>query len=89
MAGFDDLAKKATDVIKGDKAQKALNSEKGEQISDKVLDGVAGLANKATGGKHGDKIAEARKAADEKLGRSNGTDRPGRPDVGPDGTPRS
>lgn len=89
VAAFDDLAKKATGFITGEKGQKALNSEKGEQVSDTVLDGVAGLADKLTGGKQADKIAAARTAADEKIGRTSGTDRPNRPDTGPDGTPRS
>ncbi len=91
MAAFDDLAKKATDFIRSDKARKLIDSDKGEQVSDRVLDGVAGLADKATGGKHQDKIAKARKAADDKIGRNDGPgtpDKPSTPDIGPDGTRR-
>ncbi|PYG02156.1 MT0933-like antitoxin protein [Georgenia satyanarayanai] len=57
--GLGDMAKKAKD---------ALSSEKGEQTSDKVLDGAADLANKATGGKHADKIQQGRDAADDRIG---------------------
>jgi hypothetical protein len=65
------------------KAQEFLKSEKGEQISDKVLDGGAAAANKVTGNKHADKIANARRTADKHLGRDNG--KPGA--TGPDTTP--
>ena len=68
MAGLDDISKKATDFWKSGKAQDALKSEKAEGISDKVLDGVAGFADKLTGGKHSDKIESARDAADKRIG---------------------
>lgn len=51
-----------------DKAQEFLKSDKGEQVSDQVLDKAAAAADKATGGKHTDKIASARDAADKRLG---------------------
>jgi hypothetical protein len=59
------------------KAQEFLKTEKGEEISDKVLDGGAAVANKVTGNKHSDKIQNARQAADKHLGRDQGTDGPG------------
>ncbi|WP_104165767.1 antitoxin [Cryobacterium sp. N22] len=62
------------------KAQEFLNSEKGEEISDKVIDGAAAAANKVTGDKHADKIQNARDAADKHIGRDDGT-------VGRDSTP--
>jgi hypothetical protein len=65
------------------KAQEFLKTEKGEQISDKVLDGGAAVANKVTGNKHADKIKNARRTADKHLGRDSGT--PG--STGPDTTP--
>jgi len=68
MAGLDDISKKASDFWKSGKAQDALKSEKAEGISDKVLDGVAGFADKITGGKHSDKIESARDAADKRIG---------------------
>jgi hypothetical protein len=67
------------------KAQEFLKSEKGEQISDKVLDGGAAVANKVTGNKHADKIKSARRTADKHLGRDNGTTRGSGPDTTPDG----
>ena len=62
------------------KAQDFLKSEKGEEISDKVIDGAAKAANKVTGDKHADKIQDARDAADKHIGRDDGT-------VGRDNTP--
>ncbi|WP_412543183.1 antitoxin [Longispora sp. K20-0274] len=57
--GFEDLTKKATDF---------LNTDQGEQISDKVLDGAADLAKKVSDGKFGDQIDGARDAADGAIG---------------------
>jgi hypothetical protein len=54
------------------KAQEFLKTDKGEEISDKVLDGGAAVANKVTGNKHADKIEGARNTADKHLGRSDG-----------------
>ena len=68
MAGTDDIMKKAQQFLKDGKVQEALKSEKAEGASDSILDAVAGAADKATGGKHGDKIRQARDAADRKLG---------------------
>ncbi|WP_053384002.1 Rv0909 family putative TA system antitoxin [Leucobacter celer] len=75
--GIDDLSKKASDLAgkagefakeNADKIEEVLKSEQAEQISDKILDGVAGLANKVTGGKHADTITEARDNLDGKIG---------------------
>ncbi|TWX38620.1 antitoxin [Frigoribacterium sp. ACAM 257] len=68
MAGFDDITKKAQEFLKDGKVQDALKSEKAEGVSDKILDAVAGAADKATGGKHSDKIAQAKEQADKKIG---------------------
>ena len=53
------------------KAQDLLKSEKGEEISDKVLDGGAAAANKITGNKHAEKIQGARDAADKHIGQDS------------------
>jgi hypothetical protein len=75
--GIDDLSKKASDLAgkagefakeNADKIEEALKSEQAEQISDKILDGAAGLANKVTGGKHSDKVSELRDNLDGKIG---------------------
>lgn len=68
--GIEDLAKQAGDFISqnANKVQDALKSEQSEQISDKVLDGAADLANKVTGGNHSEKIAEVREQIDKQLG---------------------
>jgi hypothetical protein len=57
--GIDDLTGKAQD---------ALGSEKGEQISDSALDKGEDAASKATGGKHDDQLGKAGDAADERIG---------------------
>ena len=51
-----------------DKAKDALNSEKGEQISDSVLDKGAEVAQDKLGEDKADQIDKARDAADGKLG---------------------
>lgn len=81
MAGFDDITKKATDFLNSDKTKDALRSEKAEDISDKVLGGGAGLADRVTGGKHSDKIEDLRESADKKIGTDGHTptDRTDRP----------
>lgn len=68
MSGFGDITKKATEFLKSEKAKDALGSQKAEDVSDKLLDGVAGVANRVSGGKHADKIEGARDAADRKIG---------------------
>ena len=68
MAGFDDIAKKAQEFLKNDKVKGALQNEKAEGVSDKLLDAVSGAADKATGGKHTDKIQKARDEADKRIG---------------------
>jgi hypothetical protein len=67
---IDDLAKQAGDFMKdnSDKIQETLKSEQAEDISDKVLDGAADLANKLTGGKFEEQIKGARDAADGAIG---------------------
>ncbi|NQW87903.1 MULTISPECIES: Rv0909 family putative TA system antitoxin [unclassified Frigoribacterium] len=68
MAGFDDITKKAQAFLKDGKVQEALKSEKAEGVSDNILNAVASAADKATGGKHADKIQQAKEQADKKLG---------------------
>ncbi|MBD8139545.1 antitoxin [Frigoribacterium sp. CFBP 13605] len=68
MAGFDDITKKAQAFLKDGKVQEALKSEKAEGVSDNILDAVASAADKATGGKHANKIQQAKEQADKKLG---------------------
>lgn len=66
--GIDDITKKAQDFLKDDKVTDALKSEQAEDISDKLLDGVAGAANKVTSGKFEEQIDGARDTADGKIG---------------------
>jgi hypothetical protein len=68
MAGFDDISKKAQAFLQDGKVRDALKSEKAEGVSDGVLDALAKATDKATGGKHSDKIEQARQQADKRLG---------------------
>ena len=65
-----DLAGKAKDFVaeNADKVQEALKSEQAEGISDKVLGGLADVANKITGGKHSDKIEDVKNKLDGQIG---------------------
>ncbi|MFD5600612.1 Rv0909 family putative TA system antitoxin [Leucobacter sp. NPDC058333] len=74
---IEDLSKKASDLAgkagefvnqNSEKIQEVAKSEQAEEISDKVLDGVAGFADKITGGKFSEKIADARDSADGAIG---------------------
>lgn len=73
----EDLGKQAADAAEkakaflsenADKVKEALNSEQAEAVSDKVLDGLADLANKVTGGEHSAKIEEVKKKLDGSIG---------------------
>lgn len=68
MAGFDDITKGAGDLFKSDKVQDALKSEQAEEISDNVLDGAEGLANKLTGDKFAEQIDGVRDEAGKRIG---------------------
>jgi hypothetical protein len=65
---FDDISKKAQEFLKDERVTKALKSEKAEGASDKILDGIAAAADKATGGKYRDQIDGAKRTADKKIG---------------------
>jgi hypothetical protein len=52
----------------GDKAKDFLDSDKGEQVSDKGLDKASQLADEKTGGGHDAQIDKGRDLADGKIG---------------------
>jgi hypothetical protein len=54
----------------GDKANDFAKSDKGEQMSDAAVEKGGHAADKASGGKFGDKIDSAEEAADKKVGGS-------------------
>lgn len=64
---------KVGDVLGGakEKIDEVTQSDKFEEISDKVIDGAAGIANKVTGDRYKDQIDSAADAADEKIGRDD------------------
>lgn len=66
--GIDDLTAKAKDFLSDNRVKDALKSEQAENISDTVLDGVAGVVNKATGGKFEAQVKGARDTADKAIG---------------------
>ena len=51
-----------------DKAKNALNSDKGEQASDKGLDKAEQFADQKTGGQHDEQIDKAQDMADKHIG---------------------
>lgn len=55
----------------GDKAKKALDSDKGEKISDSALDRGEQFADQRTGGKFDAQTDKARDAADQRVGRQD------------------
>jgi len=67
--GLDDMVNKGKDLYEQnkDKVDGAVRSEQAEDISDKVLDGVADFAKKLAPGA-AEKIDEIRDAADKSIG---------------------
>lgn len=51
-----------------DKVEDLLKSDKAEEISDNVLDGLAGAAKKVLGDDHAAKIDEVRSNIDKSIG---------------------
>ena len=70
MGSLDDLTKKAQDFIAENKdtINDALNSEQAEDISDKVLDGVADAAKKVVPEEHHGKVDDVRANIDTSIG---------------------
>lgn len=68
MSGLDDITKKAQEFLGSAPVKDALKSEQAEGISDQLLDGVAGVAKKVSGGKFDEQIDGARDAADKAVG---------------------
>lgn len=69
MSGFDDVVNKGKEIFEQnkDKVEEAVRSEQAEDVSDKVLDGVADFAKKIAPGA-AEKIDEIRNAADKQVG---------------------
>jgi hypothetical protein len=85
MAGLGSLGKIAMELARNPKVREALNSPQAKQMGSKVVDRVADAADRATMGRHQDKIQNARGQAQKHLrGPGNG------PEVNPNdpGTPR-
>jgi hypothetical protein len=66
--GIEDITKKAQEFLNDNKVKDALTSQQAEDISDKLLGGVADAAKKVTGGKFDEQIDGARDAADKAVG---------------------
>ncbi|WP_431030901.1 antitoxin [Plantibacter sp. RU18] len=66
--GIEDVTAKAKEFLGDNRVKDALNSEQAEHTGDKVLDGVADVANKVTGDKAEEQIGSARDAADKAVG---------------------
>lgn len=67
--GFDEIVNKGKDAYEQnkDKIEEVVKSEQAEDVSDKVLDGVADFAKKIAPGA-ADKIDEIRDEADKNIG---------------------
>jgi len=68
--GLDDIVDKGKDLIEDNKEKidAALHSEQAEGVSDNILDGIAGFANKVTGGKFEEQIEGVRDNVDKAVG---------------------
>ncbi|OIH95367.1 antitoxin [Curtobacterium sp. MCBA15_001] len=82
MAGFDDIQKnvsaKAEDVTEKakafvdankDKIEEALKSDKVEDVSDKIIHGLADGIKKVTGGRYDEQIDDAAANVDKHIGK--------------------
>lgn len=69
--GIDDLVGKGRELFEEnkDKVEGALGSDKAEEISDKILDGVAGAAKRIIPADHHGKIDEVRDNVDKSIGK--------------------
>jgi hypothetical protein len=67
MASFGSLGKIARNLARNPKVREALNSPQAKQMGSKVVDRVAEAADRATKGKHQDKIDHARDQAHKHL----------------------
>ncbi len=81
MAGFDDIqknvsakAEEVTDKAKAfvdenkEKIEEALKSEKAEEVSDKIIHGLADGLKKVTGGRFDEQIDKTAADLDDKIG---------------------
>lgn len=85
MAGFGSFGKIARELARNPKVREAINSPQAKQMGSKVVDRLADAADKATKGKHQDKIEQARGQA-QKHFRGPGEGPAGR--AGTPGAPR-
>lgn len=67
MAGFGSLGRIARELARNPKVRETLNSPQAKQMGSKVVDRIAEAADKATKGKHQDKIQNARSQAQKHL----------------------
>ncbi|WAB83520.1 antitoxin [Microcella daejeonensis] len=65
---IDDITKKAQEFLNDEKVKGMLESEQAEDVSDRVLDGVAGLADSLTGGRFSEQIDDVKGTIDERVG---------------------
>jgi hypothetical protein len=68
MAGLGKIGKIVMDAARNPAVRSALNSPQAKQLGGKAVNGAAELAQKATKGKHQDKIQRARAEALKRLG---------------------
>lgn len=67
MAGLGGFSKIIRSAVRNPMVKSALQSPKARQAGGRVVDTAAALADKATKGKHQDKIRRAREEAHKRL----------------------
>lgn len=66
--GIDDITGKAKEFLESDQVKGMLESEQAEDISDKVFEGVAEVADKVTGGRFTEQIEDVKTNIDGAIG---------------------
>lgn len=66
--GIDDITGKAKEFLESDQVKDMLESEQAEDISDKVFEGVAEVADKVTGGRFTEQIEDVKTNIDGAIG---------------------
>ena len=77
MAGFSKFGKIAQELARNPKVRQVLQNPKTKQTGAKLVERAADAADKATKGKHTDKIQRARHEARKRLIGGDNNDNPG------------
>ena len=70
--GIDDITGKTKEFLDSEQVKGMLESEQAENISDTVLDGVADVADRVTGGRFTEQIDDVKANIDGAIGTDRG-----------------